>query len=129
MPTLDVNPEGICRLIQLAREFHAEDAVVVPEEPARPHHDWVSDILAAHAGHSALEEFRTIISDFDRDQQVQAVALMWLGRGDYDVSDWNSLLHDATGAWTSWTADYLLAHPQLADYLAEGLDLLGYRCD
>lgn len=129
MPTLDVNPDGICRLIQLAREFHAEDAVVIPEEPQSAHHDWVSDVLAAHAGHAALEEFRSIISDFDRDQQVQTVALLWLGRGDYDIDEWDRLLHDAGRAWTTFTADYLLAHPQLADYLTEGLDLLGYRCE
>lgn len=129
MPTLDVNPDDICRLAQLAREFHAQDAVAIPDEPASPLDQWVMDALGDHVGDSALEEFRNIISDFDRDQQVQAVALMWLGRGDYDLDEWESLLQDAGEAWTPWAADYLMAHPMLADHLIDGLDLLGYSCD
>jgi len=129
MPTLDVNPDDIFRLAQLAREFHAQDAVAIPDEPSSPLDRWVIDTLGGHVGDSALEEFRNIISDFDRDQQVQAVAVMWLGRGDYDLDEWESVLQDAGDAWTPWTADYLMAHPMLADHLTDGLYLLGHRCD
>lgn len=129
MPSLDVNPEGVCRLIQLAREFHAQEAVTFPNEPDRPSDYWPTEILAAHPSDSSQDEFRSIVDDLDRDQQVQVVALLWLGRGDYDVAEWDDLLRDANDAWNERTADYLIAHPLLADYLTEGLDLLGYSCE
>ncbi|MDQ2069051.1 DUF3775 domain-containing protein [Natronospira bacteriovora] len=128
-PTLDVNLDNVCRLIQLARIFHAQEAVVIPEEPGNPSDDWPTQILAAHHDDQSLNEFRSIIDDLDRNQQVEVVALLWMGRGDYDRQDWHALLSDADAEWTDYTADYLMAHPMLSDQLTEGLDILGYHCD
>jgi hypothetical protein len=115
--------------MQLAREFHAQESVVIPDEPANPMDDWPTQILASHRDDATLAEFASIIQDLDRDQQVQVVALLWLGREDYDLEEWNQLLIDADQQWTDYTADYLIAHPMLADYLGEGLNRLGYRCE
>lgn len=124
--TLEVNPDDVARLIQLARDFHAEDAVVLPDMPAGPDWQAVGSALSEYAGNPVLEEFHSIINDFDHSQQVQVVALMWLGRGDYEPEEWEVLLEDAKDAWSDHTADYLLAHPLLAEQLEEGLELLGY---
>lgn len=126
---LDVNPETVCRLIVLAREFHVQEEVVIPDEPARPGDDWPTQVLAAHASDATLDEFRSIVADLEPDQQQQVVGLLWLGRGDYDLEDWGEALAYAAEAWNEATADYLIAHPLLADYLTEGLDLHGHRCD
>ncbi|HEX7037268.1 MAG TPA: DUF3775 domain-containing protein [Pseudomonadales bacterium] len=126
---LDVNPDTVCRLIDLAREFHAQEAVVIPEEPGSPADDWTGNVLAAHADDATLEEFRSIIADLEPDQQQQVVALLWIGRGDFGLDEWDEALAQAADAWNERTADYLISHPMLADYLAEGLELHGYECD
>jgi hypothetical protein len=126
MPTLDVNVDNVRRLIQLAETFHAQEEAVIEDEPTSLAEDWPRQILASHAGDSTLDEFRTIIEDLDRSQQEEVVALLWLGRGDYDVEDWYPLLREVNAAWTPHTADYLIAHPLLPSYLADGLELLGY---
>lgn len=125
---LDVNPDTVCRLIDLAREFHAQEAVVIPEEPGSASDDWTGNILAAHADDATLDEFRSIIADLEPDQQ-QVVGLLWMGRGDYTIDEWDEVLEQAADAWNERTADYLITHPLLPDYLTEGLDLHGYRCD
>jgi len=126
---LDVNPDTVCRLIDLAREFHAQEAVVIPEEPGSPADDWTGNMLAAHTDDATLDEFRSIITDLEPDQQQQVVGLLWIGRGDYTVEEWDDVLAQAADAWNERTADYLIAHPLLPDYLTEGLDMHGYRCD
>lgn len=126
---IDVNPDTVCRLIDLAREFHAQEAVVIPEEPGSPSDDWTGNMLAAHAGDATLDEFRSIIDDLEPDQQQQVVGLLWLGRGDYTLEEWDEILEGAADAWNERTADYLITHPLLPDYLTEGLDAHGYRCD
>lgn len=126
---LDVNPDTVCRLMELAREFHAQEAVVIPEEPGSPSDTWPGQMLAAHSDDASLDEFRSIIDDLEPDQQQQVVALLWLGRGDYALEEWQDAMDYAAHAWNETTADYLISHPLLADYLAEGLDLHGYRCD
>lgn len=127
--TLEVNSDTVCRLIQLAHEFHAKEQVVIPNEPDGSADDWALQVLAAHADDLTLDEFRSIVDDLEPEQQQQVVALFWLGRGDYDLEEWDTVLADARDAWNENTANYLIAHPLLADYLAEGLDLHGYRCD
>lgn len=126
---LDVNPETVCRLITLAHEFHAREEVVMPNEPDDTGDDWHVQMLAEHAGDAVLEEFRAVVEDLEPDQQQQVVGLLWLGRGDYDLEEWDEALAYAADAWNEATADYLIAHPLLADYLTEGLDQHGYRCD
>ena len=126
---LEINPETVCRLIELARVFHAQEAVDIPEEPDDPRGDWPTQILSHHAGDTILEEFREIVADLEPDQQQQVVALLWLGRGDFILDEWSEALEQAAEYWTENTADYLVAHPLLADYFTEGLDLHGYTCD
>lgn len=123
---LDVNPEIVYRLSDLARVFHAQEQVVIPEEPDSPSGDWPTQILAGHAGDSILEEFREIIADLEPDQQQQVVALLWLGRGDFSLDEWSAAVEEAAENWNENTADYLIAHPLLSDYLSEGLDQHGY---
>lgn len=126
---LDLNPDIVCYIINLAHEFHAKEEVVLPEEPFSPSDDWALQALAAHADDSTYAELRMAIADLEPDQQASLVALMWLGRGDFEVSEWQDALNEATREATARTAEYLLATPLVADYLAEGLNQLGYSCD
>ena len=126
---LDINPEIVCRLIQLAREFHAQEQVVIPESRSNPSGDWATQTLASHIDDMTFQEFKSIIEDLEPVQQIQVVALLWIGRGDYDVEEWDDVLEQAQDDWTPKTAEYLVVHPLLSTYLQEGLDMLGYSCD
>jgi hypothetical protein len=125
---LDVNPEIVCAIIDKAREFHAQEAVVIPEEPPNASGDWAAQVLAEHAGDQTYQEVKGTVDDLEPDQQTNLVALMWVGRGDYDAEEWESALAQARDLWTPHTAEYLLATPLVADYLEEGLVQLGYSC-
>lgn len=125
----EVNPDIVCRLIELAREFHAQEEVVFPEVNGNPSGDWATQMLANHAEDMTFQEFRSIVNDLDPDQQQQVVALLWVGRGDYALEEWDDALAQATDDWTPGTAEYLIVHPMLAEYLIEGLELFDYSCD
>ena len=126
---LDLNPETVCFIIAKSQEFHAQEEVVIPEEPLSPGDDWARQVLANHSDNLVYKELQLTIDDLEPDQQCALVALMWLGRGDYVVSEWETALQQASDNWTNRTADYLIGEPLVADYLAEGLALLGYSCD
>lgn len=125
---LNLNPDIVCALIERAREFHAKEAVVLPEEVPDPDSSAASGMLAEHQGDPTLQEFKTTVEELEPDQQVALVALMWLGRGDFDADEWATALREAADSWTPHTAEQLLATPLVADYLDEGLALLGYSC-
>ncbi len=130
MTTLAVTPDDVLRLTQLAREFHAQDAVVMPDTPGNFTDDeWSQEALAGHESNTFLDEFRALVGDLEPDQQMEVVALLWLGRGDYTAEEWEQAVLDARDAWNPRTADYLIAHPMLADQIEEGLQLLGYELE
>lgn len=126
---LEINPETVCFLISKAREFHAKEEVVIPEVPDSPSEDWGRQMLADHSGDMTLQEFKSGFNDLEPDQQYTVVALFWLGRGDFDIEEWKDAVNQAHYSWTTETANYLIAHPLLADYLQEGLALHEYSCD
>jgi hypothetical protein len=85
---LEVNPEIVCFIIIKAREFHAKEEVVIPEEPSAPGDDWALQVLADHSDDLTYLELSSTIDDLEPGQQASLVALMWLGRGDYDADEW-----------------------------------------
>lgn len=124
---IDVNPDTVSFLIDKAREFHAKEQVSIPEQPTSPADDWARQVLADHLDDFSYQELRTTINDLEPDQQICLVALMWLGRGDFAIEEWDDALAQARDAYNARTAEYLIATPLVADYLEEGLNLHGYE--
>jgi hypothetical protein len=75
------------------------------------------------------EELISAIAAMTEDEQVDLVALTWLGRGDGDISDWEQLRQQALEARTGRTSRYLIGIPLLSDYLQEGLAAFGLSCE
>lgn len=129
MDTLELNPDTVCQLVNMAHEFHAKEEVVLPETPLSPGDSSIMRLLADHAGDPIYQELKMAINDLEPDQQVQLVALMWVGRGDFEAQEWDEAVEAAKDAWNERTADYLIATPLVADYFEEGLSVLGYSCE
>jgi len=127
---LNINPDTVCFIIAKAREFQAKEGVVIPEPIAdSPAENWAMQVLADHADDHLLQEVTAAIDEMDEDAQAELVALMWLGRGDYILADWESAVADAADARSDHPAEYLLAHPLISFYLEEGLAEHGYSCE
>ncbi len=126
---MEVNPDIVYRIAELAREFHAKEAVVFPHEVEAESDDWAMQVLADHADDATYDELKGTIESLEIRQQAYIVALMWMGRGDFHPGDWAETLAQANEQWTPHTADYLISTPLVADYLEEGLSLFGYTRD
>lgn len=126
---LHVPVETVCFLIVKAHEFQSQEQVVLPEVPEIPSEDWALEALADHAEDPCLNEVREVMGEMSPRQRAEVVALMWLGRGDYDVDDWDGAVEDALEDYAERATEYLLAHPMVADDLEEGLIQLGYSCE
>ncbi|MGA7982661.1 MAG: DUF3775 domain-containing protein [Chromatiaceae bacterium] len=126
---LDTRLETLCYIIAKAREFQAKEEVVIPDTPTSPSEDWALQVLADHADDMSLQEIRATVEDLDLSQRAELVALMWLGRGDYSIEEWDAALEDATEDYTDRAVEYLLSHPMVSDDLEEGLIAHGYSCE
>ena len=96
---IELNPENVYFLIDKLREFHAKEAVSIPEVPESPTDDWAQQVLADHMNDSSYSEVSAVVDDLEPDQQITLVALMWLGRGDYSLDEWEQALEDAADGY------------------------------
>lgn len=126
---LPVSADKICFIIGKARAFHAKEAVVIPEEPSAPTEDWALQVLADHADDPSYRELHDLIDEMDVEEKINLVALMWLGRGDYSLEEWEDALQQARDSFTAHTAEYVISTPLVADYLSEGLSAFGHSCE
>jgi hypothetical protein len=126
LPSLAISPEKVCYVILKAREFDVLDEA--PGDSAEADDEsWSA--LAAHHDDPTYRELRAFISSLNEDEQVDLVALTWLGRGDASIDEWEDLRAEAARAHNKRTASYLLSKPMLPDHLEDALDQFGLSCE
>lgn len=126
---LNISVEKVCYLIIKAREFDVKVEVVEPDPGSNASDEAMDTVLEDYADDPVFAELKEFIDDQNVDEQVDLVALTWVGRGTYDVADWSEAVSEARRAHNKHTAEYLLGMPQLGDFLEEGLAALGLSCD
>ena len=126
---LQISPEKVCFIVIKAREFDVKDAVTEPDPGSNPSDDKMASVLEDHADDPVMQELLSFMGDMSEDEQIDLVALAWLGRGDYSAEDWPTVRAEAADAHNDNTPAYLLGMPMLGDFLEEGLGLLGYSCE
>jgi hypothetical protein len=132
---LEMDPAKVCFVIIKAREFHVKVEVENPVESDNPEvaSDAVDDgfraILEDYASDATYQELKDFLDGFNRDERVELLALMWLGRGDYSVDEWEQARSDAADAANKLETNYLIGTPLIADYLEEALNQLDYSCE
>lgn len=113
-------------IVAKAREFDAE----VPADPgavsgSNPTDDGSREVLEDTPDNPTEEELRDAIEGLNLDERQELLALVWLGRGDFDAESWPDALRQARDLMDETGTGYFLGTPLLADYLEAGADALG----
>lgn len=82
-------------------------------------------ILMGHELDRAEAELRAFIDAMPEDERAELTALYWIGRGSFEVEDWEEAVDTALAEATTPTADYLLGSPHFADHLEAGAEAMG----
>lgn len=123
MPELQIAPEKVGWLILKARAF---DAKVSPSvTPDAESEDDESEFVENRNDDPDVAEIVGFVRALNEDEETDLVALAWIGRGSFDLEDWEDARRTAQQERTTRTERYLLGMPLLADYLAEGLEAFG----
>lgn len=126
--SLSLTQEAACFVVLKAREFDVKVDPVESHPGSNATDSDVSEVLSDYSGDGIREELVAAIDALNEDQKAEIVALAWIGRGDYDVDDWEEAVTTARQRHTGSTHDYLLGIPRLGDHLEEGLSQLGLSC-
>jgi hypothetical protein len=126
---LGVATEKVCHIIVKARAFDAKEGDSDPDSGSNATDDGMADVLENKPDDATYAELVAFIRALDLDEQINLTALAWLGRGTYELSEWQEALNTARGEHNGRTAEYLLGLPLLGDYLEEGLAMFNESCD
>src|SRR6478672_10202760 len=114
MPELAISADKVAFIIEKAREFDVKEGA--------SDHDEI-DVLEDTSSDPVAAELGGFIQALNEDEQLDLVTLMWLGRGDSDVEEWDDLRSRAAEARAEYKAprreavQYLLGEPMLGDLL------------
>ncbi len=123
---LALPPPKLAFIIAKAREYDAE----ITADPdaltgSNPTDDGEIEILGDTPDNPTEQELRDAIDGLNVAERQELLALLWLGRGDYDAETWSDALREAHDRMNETETDYFLGTPLLADYLEEGANALG----
>ncbi len=125
VPELSIPSDKLSFIVEKAREFDVKDEVTDPDDASNASDDAMISVLEDHKDDPVVKEITSVIHDMSVDEQVDLVTLVWLGRGDGTLADWNELRAEAARAHNNRTASYLLGMPLLPDYLEEAMSQFG----
>lgn len=126
---LTISPRKVCDIIQKARVVMEKVEVTDPDSGSNPTDDESIDVLELLADDASLEELMAALDALNVDEQYEILALMWLGRGDFTLENWEEALDAARGVRHRHVSLYLSETPEAPDFLEEGLAQFGYSCN
>lgn len=129
MPELAISSEKVCALIEAAREI----AGVVPSTAGDRTTTGDDSRLVTMEGDPDTDirrrEAIEFIAGLNVEEQLNLLALIWLGRGDYAIFEWDEALSAAEGRIAARDPDFMLGDAALPQYLGDGLEAFGLSCD
>jgi len=129
LPELAISPVKVATIIAKARQFDVKDVVTDPDSSSNAADDAMLSVLEDHGDDPVRAELTAIIRVLNEDEQIDLVAMAWLGRGDGDMDDWDDIRAEAARAHNKRTAAYLMGIPLLGDLLEDALSQFGHSME
>ncbi len=121
MPDLTINSDTAIEILLKARQYDAKVEETDPNSGSNPTDDHSVDALESGPGDQTRHELFSAIHDLNDDEQRDLIALIWLGRGDFALSEWASARAAAGDIGRANMARYVSGIPLVSDYLEDGL--------
>lgn len=123
---LGIAVELVQDVIRHAKAFDAKIPVVEDDPGSDYTDDEAREALQEYTDDPTYVELENFIDSLNEEEQINLVAIAWIGRGTFAPDEWDDALEEARELHTDHTAEYLLGIPLLGTYLEEGLTALGY---
>ena len=126
MPELTLSPDAVFPILMKAREYDAKVEQTDPDTSSSPTDDNNVDVLESGPGDATRAELVSAIHDLNDDEQLDLIALIWVGRGDFTIEEWAEALEAARDIGRARTPRYVAEIPLVSDYLEDALSQFGH---
>lgn len=124
-PQMAINPDDAFFILMKAREFDEQTPASDPDSGSNATDDGEVDVLEEDPDNPTERELNAAIGGLNDDAQLDLIALIWIGRGDYTLADWDEARLAARDIGRARLTRYVRGIPLVSDYLANSLAQLG----
>ena len=133
MPELRISTEKVCALIEAAREVAGKVPSTAGDKTTTGDDSELVTIEDPEGIGEDEDARRREMVDFvaglNVEEQTDLLALILVGRGDYDTEEWDDAVAEAESRIAARDPDYMIGDAALPEYLGDGLEALGRNCD
>ena len=128
MPELRISTDKICDFIETAREVAGLVPPTTGDRTTTGDDSKLVTIEDNPAEDDRRGQMAEFVSGLNIAEQTDLLALIYVGRGDYDVAEWPDAVREATDRIADRDADFMIGEAALPEYLGAGLDAFGRSC-
>jgi hypothetical protein len=125
MSSLTISIDSAFSIVEKARQYDVKVPQTDPDSGSNPTDDISVDALEFGPDDDTRRELIGAIDDLNDDEQVDLVALVLLGRGDFALSEWRAARTEAAEIDREHIGEFIATIPLVSDYLEEGMAQFG----
>ena len=129
MAELRISSEKVCAFIEAAREVAGKVPSTAGDRTTTGDNSRLVTIEEYPQEDSRRREMVEFVAGLDVEEQTDLLALIWLGRGDYEFAEWDDAVAEAEARIAARDPDYMIGDAALPEYLGDGLEAFGRSCD
>ena len=129
MAELRISTDKVCAFIEAAREVAGKVPSTAGDRTTTGDDSRLVTIEDYPGDDARWQEMVEFVAGLNVEEQTDLLALIWLGRGDYDIAEWDDALTEAEARLAARDPDYMIGDAALPQYLGDGLEAFGRSCD
>lgn len=128
MPELRISTAKVCDFIEAAREVAGKVPPTTGDDTTIGDDSRLATIEDYPGEDSRLQQMAEFIAGLNVAEQVDLLALIFVGRGDFDIAEWGDAVREAQDRIADRDPDYMIGDAALPEYLGAGLEACGHSC-
>ena len=129
MAELRINSDKVCDFIEAARELAGKVPETTGDRTTSGDDSPLHLSIEETDGDPTRQLMVEFVAGLNVEEQVDLLALIYVGRGDFSIAEWNAALDAARDRVDGKDADFLIGDSALPAYLEEGLQAFDRTCD
>lgn len=129
MPELRISTDKVCDFIEAAREIAGQVPPTTGDRTTTGDDSKLTTIEENPTEDGRRGQMIEFVMGLNSAEQTDLLALIYLGRGDFDIDEWHDAVHEAATRIADGIPDFMIGDAALPEYLGAGLDAFGRSCD
>jgi hypothetical protein len=122
MPELQISTDKVEDFIEAAREVAGKVRPTTGDHTTTGDDSELVTIEDYPGDDSRRQQMHEFILGLNLAEQIDLLALILVGRGDFDIAEWPDAVREARGLIKDGNPDFMIGDAALPEYLGSGLD-------